>query len=86
MNKKEVFGQAMGLKRTAENQIKAGQGSQAVPTIVRSAAKIIVREACSVNGHNPFIHDLVVTRAMTWTEVLTIANTICEFASQTKQE
>lgn len=82
MNKREVLGQAMGLRRTAENFIKMGQGSQAVLSIVRSAAEILIREAGSVNGHNPVVQSLAVTPGMRWTDILTIANTICDFASQ----
>ncbi len=81
MNQQEIFQQASGLRKTAENRIRAGHGEEPVESIVRSAAEILVRVATQLNGHNPVLQTLSVYRGMTWLEIFSLAQTVCTFAN-----
>lgn len=82
MNQQEVFRQAKGLQQTAENVIRAGRGESPAESNVRLAAEILIRGANQLNGHDPTIRSLEVYPEITWSEILTIATTICNYTKQ----
>jgi hypothetical protein len=82
MNQRELLGQASGLKRTAENRIKAGQANQPAESIVRQAAQILIQSADRLNGGDPAFRECDVYPGMTWLEILAVAKAVCNFSNQ----
>jgi hypothetical protein len=75
MQFEDVITHARALKETAEVMVKAGNIGP-VEATTRSTAEALVEVAKKFRADNPVLAVLTVRPAITWPEVLTIANAV----------
>jgi hypothetical protein len=81
----QLYRQARGLQRTAQNIVNSGKGDKPAESIVRLAAELLISGVNQANGHDPTIRSLEVYPEITWSEILTIATAICNHTNQGEQ-
>ena len=82
MTKHELFGLADGLRRTADNAIKSRHGALVAEAIARQATESLVRMARGLSESDPALLRLDVVPGITWSEIRSIADAVCQFASR----